>query len=54
MQTLGVLDAQAAAAIRAEGERVMAEQPWPTGWEHWRPPPQWEPLPLPEGWNVVD
>lgn len=26
-----------AAAIRAEGERVIAAKPWPTGWEDWRP-----------------
>ena len=51
-QELGVLDAAAAAAVRAEGERVIAEQPWPTGWEDWRPPDDWEPLPLPPDWNV--
>jgi hypothetical protein len=50
---LGVFDDDAAAAVRAEGERVIAEQPWPTGWEVWRPPPEWEPLPLPEDWHVV-
>jgi hypothetical protein len=43
----------AAAAVRAEGERVIAERPWPTGWEGWRPPPDWAPLPLPEDWHVV-
>lgn len=38
-----------AAAIRAEGERVLAERPWPTGWEGWRPPPEWPvPEPRPE------
>ena len=26
-----------AAAFRAEGERVLAEWPFPTGWEDWRP-----------------
>jgi len=51
-QELGVLDAAAAAAVRAEGERVIAEQPWPTGWEDWRPPDDWEPLPLPPDWDV--
>jgi len=50
---LGVLDAAAAAAIRAEGERVVEERPWPTGWEGWRPPEGWGPLPLPEDWDVV-
>ena len=52
-QELGILDAAAAAAVRAEGERVIAERPWPTGWEDWRPPAEWEPLPLPEDWHVV-
>jgi hypothetical protein len=52
-QELGVLDAHEAAAVRAEGERVVAERPWPTGWEDWRPPPEWTPPALPEGWNVV-
>jgi hypothetical protein len=33
------------AAVRAEGERVLAEWPFPTGWEDWRPDPSW---PVPE------
>ena len=40
-QALGVLTPDAAAAVRAEGERVIAERPWPTGWEEWRPNPSW-------------
>lgn len=48
-QALGILD-PAAAAIRAEGETVIAERPWPTGWEEWRPDPAWTPPPLPDGW----
>ena len=39
--------------IRAEGERVIAESPWPTGWEDWRPPEDWGPLGLPRDWHVV-
>ncbi len=42
-----------AAAIRAAGRRVIAERPWPTGWEEWRPDPAWAPPRLPEGWDVV-
>jgi hypothetical protein len=34
---LGAFDEAKAAAIRAEGERVIAAEPWPTGWEEWRP-----------------
>jgi hypothetical protein len=52
-QTLGVLDQAGAAAVRAEGERVIAQKPWPTGWEHWRPDPAWTPLRLPVGWDSV-
>lgn len=52
-QELGILAASAAAEVRAEGERVIAARPWPTGWEDWRPPPEWGPLPLPEDWHVV-
>jgi uncharacterized protein len=50
---LGGLTRGEAAALRAEGERVIAERPWPTGWEDWRPDPGW-PLPeLPPDWHVV-
>jgi Protein of unknown function (DUF402) len=52
-QELGVFDAAGAARIRAEGERVVAAHPWPTGWEDWRPPAEWQPLELPEDWHVV-
>jgi uncharacterized protein len=34
---LGAFGAVEAAAIRREGERVIAARPWPTGWEDWRP-----------------
>jgi RimJ/RimL family protein N-acetyltransferase len=49
----GVLDAAGAAAVRREGERVIADRPWPTGWESWRPPEEWTPPPLSAGWDVV-
>lgn len=50
---LGAFDEALAAEIRAEGERVIAAKPWPTGWEAWRPPPEWTPLALAEDWDVV-
>ena len=42
-----------AAAIRAEGERVVARLPalLPTGWEDFRPDPSWSVPRLPEGWD---
>jgi hypothetical protein len=52
-QELGVFDAKRAAAVRSEGERVVAQQPWPTGWENWRPPDDWHPLPLPADWDQI-
>lgn len=51
--SLGVFDEASAAGVRAEGERVIAARPWPTGWEDWRPPIEWEPLALPDSWDVV-
>lgn len=51
--SLGVLDEQSAAEVRAESERVIVARPWPTGWEDWRPPGDWAPLALPNGWDVV-
>jgi hypothetical protein len=33
------------ASVRAEGGRVMRERAWPTGWEGWRPPPEWTETP---------
>lgn len=51
--TLGIFDEHGAAEVRAEARRVIAERPWPTGWEHWRPSERWTPLPLPDEWHVV-
>jgi hypothetical protein len=48
----GRVSVDKAAAIRAEGERVWAERPWPTGWDDWRPPAEWTPPELPEGWDA--
>jgi hypothetical protein len=46
---LGLVDPD---AVWAEAERVLADPPWPTGWEDWRPDPAW-PIPrLPDGWDV--
>lgn len=50
--SVGRLSEEEATAIRAEGEAVIAERPWPTGWEDWRPPADWGPLSLPDGWDV--
>jgi Protein of unknown function (DUF402) len=36
--------------IRAEGERVLAEWPFPTGWEDWQPDHSWEVPELPVDW----
>ena len=49
---VGRVSAEEARAIRAEGERVWEERPWPTGWEDWLPPPGWPVAELPEGWDA--
>jgi Protein of unknown function (DUF402) len=36
-QQLGVFTPEQAAAVRQEGERVISQRLWITGWEHWRP-----------------
>ena len=46
----GLVDA---GAVRAEAERLLADPPWPTGWEDWRPDPAWPPPQLPDGWDTV-
>ena len=45
---LGLLDTD---AIRRDAARILAERPWPTGWEDYRPDPAWETPKLPEGWD---
>jgi predicted RNA-binding protein associated with RNAse of E/G family len=50
---LGILDEAEARLVRAEGERVIAARPWPTGWEKWRPPSDWAPLRLPSDWAAL-
>jgi uncharacterized protein DUF402 len=49
----GVLDSGEAAAARAEGERVIAEWPFPTGFEGWRPDPAWRLPSLPAEWRTL-
>jgi hypothetical protein len=47
---LGLVDAD---EVWAEARRVIADPPWPTGWESWRPDHEWPPPRLPEDWDVV-
>lgn len=49
----GRFSEQEARAIRTEGERVIAERPWPTGWEDWQPDPGWARPKLPDGWDIL-
>ncbi len=51
----GVISTEEAAGVRAEGERVIAALPdlLPTGWEDWRPDPDWRLPGLPTGWDIV-
>jgi len=47
---LGLVDAD---EVRAEAARVLADWPFPTGWEDWRPDPVWSLPELPGGWEIV-
>jgi hypothetical protein len=46
----GLVSREQANAFRAEGERVIEEWPFPTGWENWRPDPSWPTTELPADW----
>ncbi len=46
---LGIVDAD---EVWAEARRVIADPPWPTGWEDWRPDPSWTIPDLPDGWDA--
>jgi hypothetical protein len=50
---VGRIPGAKARALRAEGERVISERPWPTGWENWEPPDNWARPELPENWAVT-
>ena len=50
----GMFSPERAARIRASGERVLAEAPWPTGWEDWQPEHGWQVPVLPPGWDRLD
>ena len=57
-QAMGVYSPEEARAIRAEGERVLdsmhkAQPPFSSGWEDWRPPPEWPTPELPENWDAA-
>lgn len=47
---LGLVDV---ASARRDAARAVAERPWPTGWEDFRPDPAWEVPALPPGWDAV-
>jgi hypothetical protein len=49
----GLLGEDDAGAARREGEHVLAQWPFPTGWEDFRPDPRWELPELPAGWDQV-
>lgn len=44
----GYLTEEDAHAVRVEAERVIAADPFPTGWEDWEPDPTWSVPQLPD------
>jgi hypothetical protein len=42
------------AEIHAKAERILADPPWPTGWEDWQPEAGWQVMDLPPDWDVLD
>ena len=58
MQEYGLITADEAAAIRAEGERVIADlearrPPFCDDWPSWRPDPAWGLPSVPDGWESL-
>jgi hypothetical protein len=49
----GFFSPERATQIRANAERILADPPWPTGWEDWKPEPGWQPTTLPPGWDQL-
>jgi hypothetical protein len=49
----GFVSTEHAAEIRANAERILAEPPWPTGWEDWQPEPGWQVPDLPPEWEQL-
>ena len=47
----GFVTDERAAEIRAVASYILANPPWPTGWEEWRPDPGWQVPALPPGWD---
>jgi uncharacterized protein len=45
----GYMSEEEAVAVRAEAERVIAADAFPTGWEDWEPDPTWPVPSLPSG-----
>jgi hypothetical protein len=49
----GFVSGERAAEIRKNADRVVADPPWPTGWEDWQPEPGWQIPDLPPGWDEL-
>ena len=48
----GYFTREQATAFRVEGERVLAEWPFPTGWEQWQADPSWAVPGVPADWDT--
>jgi len=46
---LGLVDAD---EVRRDADRIVADAPWPSGWEDFRPDPGWGVPELPPAWDL--
>jgi len=46
---LGLVNAD---EVRRDADRIIADVPWPTGWEDFQPDPDWGVPELPPGWDL--
>jgi hypothetical protein len=49
----GLISHERETEIYEKAKRIVADPPWPTGWEEWQPEAGWQVPNLPPGWDVL-
>jgi hypothetical protein len=49
----GLISHERETEIYEKAKRIVADPPWPTGWEEWQPEAGWQVPDLPPGWDVL-